>query len=68
MGSSSVFTFLAAVDQPGGGGPAIFGIPVEFALFAVTLLGVALFHRRTLILALDRAHGDNALEAALWVD
>lgn len=29
-----------------------FGIPVEFLLFAATLLGVALFHRRTLEVAL----------------
>jgi Na+/H+ antiporter NhaD/arsenite permease-like protein len=29
-------------------GPAVFGIPVEFILFALTLLGVALFHNQTL--------------------
>ena len=29
-------------------GPAVFGIPVEFILFALTLLGVALFHHHTL--------------------
>jgi Na+/H+ antiporter NhaD/arsenite permease-like protein len=29
-----------------------FGIPVDFVLFAVTLLGVALFHRHTLAVAL----------------
>ena len=29
-------------------GPELFGIPVEFLLFAATLLGVALFHHRTL--------------------
>ena len=29
-------------------GPAVFGIPVEFILFALTLLGVALFHNHTL--------------------
>jgi Na+/H+ antiporter NhaD/arsenite permease-like protein len=29
-----------------------FGLPVEFAFFAATLLGVALFHRRTLTVAL----------------
>jgi len=33
-------------------GPALFGIPVEFILFALTLLGVALFHRLTLYVAL----------------
>ena len=33
-------------------GPAVFGIPVDFILFALTLLGVALFHHRTLQVAL----------------
>src|SRR5471030_664078 len=32
--------------------PAVFGIPVEFILFALTLLGVALFHNHTLRVAL----------------
>ncbi|MEP6607918.1 MAG: citrate transporter [Burkholderiaceae bacterium] len=32
-------------------GPTIAGIPVEFLLFAVILLGVALFHQRTLPIA-----------------
>jgi Na+/H+ antiporter NhaD/arsenite permease-like protein len=32
--------------------PAMFGIPVDFILFALTLLGVALFHHRTLMVAL----------------
>ncbi|HVF71124.1 MAG TPA: hypothetical protein VM940_05905 [Chthoniobacterales bacterium] len=30
----------------------IFGVPIEFVLFGLTLLGVALFHRRTLAVAL----------------
>jgi len=29
----------------------VFGIPVDFILFALTLLGVALFHRYTLPVA-----------------
>ena len=33
-------------------GFALFGIPVEFILFAATLLGVALFHHHTLAVAL----------------
>jgi Na+/H+ antiporter NhaD/arsenite permease-like protein len=33
---------------PAGDGPAILGIPVVLVLFALTLLGVALFHRHTL--------------------
>jgi Na+/H+ antiporter NhaD/arsenite permease-like protein len=37
----------AATDSP-----AVYGIPVDFILFALTLLGVALFHRYTLQVAL----------------
>jgi len=33
--------------------PALLGIPVEFILFALTLLGVALFHHHTLAVALS---------------
>ena len=33
-------------------GPQIAGIPVDFILFALTLLGVALFHHHTLKVAL----------------
>ncbi|MDP2433976.1 MAG: citrate transporter [Pseudomonadota bacterium] len=33
-------------------GPALLGIPLEFILFALTLLGVALFHHHTLLVAL----------------
>ena len=33
-------------------GPAVLGIPVDFILFAATLLGVALFHHHTLRVAL----------------
>jgi len=33
--------------------PAVFGIPVDFILFALTLLGVALFHAQTLYVALS---------------
>ncbi len=32
--------------------PTLFGIPIDFFLFALTLLGVALFHHRTLQVAL----------------
>jgi Na+/H+ antiporter NhaD/arsenite permease-like protein len=34
-------------------GPAVFGIPLDFILFAATLLGVALFHHYTLQVALS---------------
>ena len=30
----------------------MFGIPIDFILFGLTLLGVALFHRHTLVVAL----------------
>jgi len=33
-------------------GPALFGIPVDFVLFAITLIGVAIFHHYTLQVAL----------------
>jgi Na+/H+ antiporter NhaD/arsenite permease-like protein len=33
--------------------PAVFGIPIEFILFALTLLGVALFHNHTLRVGLS---------------
>ena len=35
-----------------GAAPELLGIPIEFVLFALTLLGVALFHRHTLLVAL----------------
>jgi Na+/H+ antiporter NhaD/arsenite permease-like protein len=38
--------------QPNADGPSIFGIPVDFILFGLTLAGVALFHHRTLQVAL----------------
>ena len=43
----SVPSMAAAAEAP-----AVFGIPVDFILFALTLLGVALFHRHTLHVAL----------------
>ena len=44
IGSSAV--------QTSGNLPAVLGIPVELILFALTLVGVALFHRHTLQVAL----------------
>lgn len=35
-----------------GAAPSLFGIPIEFILFALTLLGVALFHNQTFYVAL----------------
>jgi Na+/H+ antiporter NhaD/arsenite permease-like protein len=43
---------IAIEGAPTAGVPTIGGIPVDFALFAMTLLGVALFHRYTLQVAL----------------
>jgi hypothetical protein len=37
------------------GGPAIGPVPIEFILFALVLIGVALFHRHTLRIALAGA-------------
>jgi Na+/H+ antiporter NhaD/arsenite permease-like protein len=39
---------FASGGSTGPGGPTVFGIPVAFILFALTLLGVALFHNYTL--------------------
>ena len=38
----------SASAADGAAAPAVFGIPIEFILFALTLLGVALFHNHTL--------------------
>ena len=38
----------SACAADGASGPVVFGIPLEFVLFALTLLGVALFHNHTL--------------------
>jgi Na+/H+ antiporter NhaD/arsenite permease-like protein len=44
---------FAAVEGAAAGAPIyLLGIPVDFILFALTLLGVALFHHRTLQVAL----------------
>jgi Na+/H+ antiporter NhaD/arsenite permease-like protein len=43
---------LAAQSAAPVEGPAVLGVPVDFILFAFTLLGVALFHRHTLYVAL----------------
>ena len=46
------FPAFAAESVVGVEGPALYGIPVDFILFGLTLLGVALFHRHTLYVAL----------------
>ena len=56
MSTHRVLLFLAAAFLPlpalAANGPTIAGIPVDFLLFALTLLGVALFHHHTLYVAL----------------
>jgi Na+/H+ antiporter NhaD/arsenite permease-like protein len=49
--SALVLAFLA-LPAFAAAGPAVAGIPVDFILFALTLLGVALFHNSTLYVAL----------------
>jgi Na+/H+ antiporter NhaD/arsenite permease-like protein len=46
---------LAAGDAASFQGARLFGLPVEFLLFALTLAGVALFHHHTLPIALGGA-------------
>jgi Na+/H+ antiporter NhaD/arsenite permease-like protein len=46
---------LALAAESGFAGPVVFGIPIEFVLFASTLLGVALFHHHTMPIALTGA-------------
>ena len=48
-----VFACGSAFAADGAPGAAAFGIPVEFILFALTLLGVALFHNHTLYVGLS---------------
>jgi Na+/H+ antiporter NhaD/arsenite permease-like protein len=50
-------SMLAAVPLPtlaaqAAEGPSVLGVPLDFILFGLTLLGVALFHRHTLYVAL----------------
>jgi len=53
--SAAVWIAIPAAAQASGAGPAspaLLGVPVDFLLFGVTLLGVALFHHHTLKVAL----------------
>ena len=47
-----VIALTASAPGCAADGPAVLGVPVDFILFGVTLLGVALFHRHTLYVAL----------------
>ena len=50
--SCIVLTPALAFASQGEGAPAVFGIRIEFILFALTLIGVAVFHRKTMYVAL----------------
>jgi hypothetical protein len=50
--SSLLFAAGEAAPHTGFSGPMVAGIPCEFLFFALTLLGVALFHHHTLKVAL----------------
>jgi Na+/H+ antiporter NhaD/arsenite permease-like protein len=56
VAGASVVVFSAAAARAASGSAAepvfVFGIPVDFILFALTLIGVALFHHKTLQVAL----------------
>jgi Na+/H+ antiporter NhaD/arsenite permease-like protein len=47
-----ILGLLASQPAHAAEGPAVLGIPLDFILFALTLLGVALFHHYTLRVAL----------------
>jgi Na+/H+ antiporter NhaD/arsenite permease-like protein len=47
-GAALTQILLASSSAAGSEGPSVAGVPVEFVLFALTLLGVALFHHHTL--------------------
>jgi hypothetical protein len=51
-GLLALFATPLALAAPGAEGPTVAGIPVDFILFATTLLGVALFHHHVLQVAL----------------
>src|SRR5258706_4296997 len=50
--AAGAIALIASVPANAADGPAVLGIPVDFILFGITLLGVALFHRHTLRVAL----------------
>ncbi|MSQ60622.1 MAG: citrate transporter [Betaproteobacteria bacterium] len=45
-------SLTASAQSALGGGPSLLGIPVDFILFAATLLGVAFFHKRSFYIAI----------------
>jgi len=49
--AAGIVALIASAPARAGDGPAVLGVPVEFILFGTTLLGVALFQRHTLRVA-----------------
>src|SRR5437773_4574453 len=49
---AGAMALIASAPACAADGPAVLGVPVDFVLFGVTLLGVALFQRHTLRVAL----------------
>src|SRR5206468_1914190 len=47
-----VIALIGSAPALAADGPAVLGVPVDFILFGITLLGVALFHHHTLRVAL----------------
>ena len=43
---------LSFATNPSASNPLVFGIRYEFIIFAFTLLGIAIFHNKTMIIAL----------------
>ena len=50
--AAGVVALIASAPAGAANGPAVLGVPVDFILFGTTLLGVALFQRHTLRVAL----------------
>ena len=50
--AAGVIALIASVPASAADGPVVLSVPVDFILFGITLLGVALFHRNTLRVAL----------------
>src|SRR4051812_42092436 len=53
----------ALASPPGRAAPAFFGAPLEFILFGLTLVGIALFHKRALAVSLSGLAAIVAYEA-----
>ena len=51
-GVTAVLLFCYPLLAPAADGPAVAGIPVDFILFALTLIGVGVLHHHTLAVAL----------------